>query len=814
MTKIDNYLDICNGQSKCSDSTDELNCPTCGEYEFTCKCREDAFSGCTHTEGCIPVENVNDGKLDCPHGSDEPERYTEVARSLTNSDLINIIGSLYRFVNATEAIRVQKYHGVTTCFETRSHTCTSKDCNKTNVLCSHSLYRGQCQCDPIFQCSNGNLIAAFQFCDGNIDCSDNSDEIRHLPGFICTQSQHECVLPQPNLYDDIAHCNNGLDRLCNHGSCFECLDGRLLISSDQVCDGFIDCYDLSDECLCNLNLNKPSFQILDINRSDCLTKTCILNSSVKNLIQILLINYPVFKYSFVEGNVDNIKNYFHQIKPKKEQPTCLTRRGIISPLLCDGRLECRDFSDECNCDDPPSICNDSCFSFYPFGDRYCDGFVDEAWKYINDTACPEGFDEVACPGRFDCKSGDKVSIPVSLICNREIDCDDGSDEQKCSSFSSLEEMIANPVLRYSFWIMGFVVIVGNLFVIVAKTSLLRKSTTTGLIRCQHIIILNISCADLLMGIYLISIAIFSQKFSGFYGSIDFEWRTGLSCSIIGSLSVISSEASCFLMATLSLLRVFSVYKPFASITANTTPWKIAIVCSWSIAITFGTVPIPHRALHYFVHSIFLPNAYSASGIWSKSDSVTFACRYAALKNLTIKCEGNEWESTRDFLESNFAEYAPLKEFGYYGETSVCMPRFYVAHGDNAWEYTLTIITINFAAFIFIAASYILVYCKSKKRSNMLQKNKKKQEQKEVKMQQRIARIIITDFLCWIPICIMSYIRFGGIEIPFVVYQISAVYLLPINSALNPFLFSPLPDTIMEKLINFTRSQRSAEKNST
>ena len=52
------------------------------------------------------------------------------------------------------------------------------------------------------------------------------------------------------------------------------------------------------------------------------------------------------------------------------------------------------FSDECQCSNPPSFCKDSCHSYFPMGDRYCDGIEDPAWQYINSSDCPRGFDEL------------------------------------------------------------------------------------------------------------------------------------------------------------------------------------------------------------------------------------------------------------------------------------------------------------------------------------------------------------------------------------------------------------------------------------
>ena len=117
-------------------------------------------------------------------------------------------------------------------------------------------FTDQKACSLVFQCSDGSLILASQFCNDVSDCPDNSDEIRNQPGFKCTQkTAGDCVLPQPNLYDNVSHCSDNSDLCFDSGSCFQCLDHLLMISFDQVCDGVIDCYDMSDEYLCFNNIN-------------------------------------------------------------------------------------------------------------------------------------------------------------------------------------------------------------------------------------------------------------------------------------------------------------------------------------------------------------------------------------------------------------------------------------------------------------------------------------------------------------------------------------------------------------------------------
>ena len=125
-----------------------------------------------------------------------------------------------------------------------------------------------------------------------------------------------------------------------------------------------------------------------------------------------------------------------------------------------------------------------------------------------------------------------------------------------------------------------------------------------------------------------------------------------------------------------------------------------------------------------------------------------------------------------------------------------MPRFYVLRGEQAWGFTFFVITLNFVCFVFIAIGYYLIFKNSMLTSDLGKNNHFERE--SAIMQRRSARIIATDFCCWIPICALTYVRFAvDYRYSNIVYQITAAVLLPINSALNPFLFSSLPDRLFE-----------------
>ena len=75
------------------------------------------------------------------------------------------------------------------------------------------------------------------------------------------------------------------------------------------------------------------------------------------------------------------------------------------------------------------------------------------------------------------------------------------------------------------------------------------------------------------------------------------------------------------------------------------------------------------------------------------------------------------------------------------------------------------------------------------------------------MQKKIYRLMATDFCCWIPITIMVFINFSGIPVSDIAYVISAIILLPINSALNPILYSGIIDKLMLMLCNQSQKSR-------
>ena len=613
-----------------------MNC-SCNETEFQCQCYKNNPVDCKIKDigrktftGCIPIKQQNDGIEQCSDGSDENYQVQKTLNCGQCDVTINRLNNVSQ-CNLNSLISCSNL----TCYNDFSLLCSTIDCNETNFVCvSNCSHNTTKQCNRAFQCDDGGLGLTNQLCNGLVDCLDKSDKIQHQHGFKCVavDSDRKCVLPQRNLRDNVAQCRDESD-LCKNNSCFQCFDRRLLISSKQVCDGLFDCYDWSDECLCE--------QYLDFNLCNIRFSSCILSSVKHNLN--------------VNSNIDYKTIFKVNSDIAKSTKTCQTRLEDSRPAtLCDGRPECSDLSDECNCKNPPKFCNDTCHNGYNIGDRYCDGIEDNFYGITNKSNCTKGFEETNCPKRFVCKAGNKVSIDVDQVCDGKQDCDDKRDEKDCkvnenNVFSSEQEMIASPALKSCFWIMGIVVISGNLYVIISKIHLLLTVKLDKCLKYQHLFILSISIADMIMGIYLLSIAVYSVYYSGYYGQIDFEWRSSLRCSIIGSLAVLSSEASCFFMVLLTSTRLYTIYKPLSTVLISTRKYKLAIISVWIMSFLIAVLPIPHQIFSYFMQNkVEFSNQFTRSKIWNKEKVTKFACRLAILKDKSMECNCNDWDSQNHF----------------------------------------------------------------------------------------------------------------------------------------------------------------------
>lgn len=126
---------------------------------------------------------------------------------------------------------------------------------------------------------------------------------------------------------------------------------------------------------------------------------------------------------------------------------------------------------------------------------------------------------------------------------------------------------------------------------------------------------------------------------------------------------------------------------------------------------------------------------------------------------------------------------PYFEGQFYARSGVCLAFHLTDQKGASWLYSVLVSPIvNLLAFLYIFRCYRRIYAeisRAKQRSNTEQSS----------TQLRITAIVVTHIVALSPPCILGFMSLAGQRPPAGVYSWIAVTALPINSALNPFIYT-------------------------
>ena len=303
----------------------------------------------------------------------------------------------------------------------------------------------------------------------------------------------------------------------------------------------------------------------------------------------------------------------------------------------------------------------------------------------------------------------------------------------------------NNTLQICIWILGILAFLGNLLVIIWRIIDREEN------RVQSFLLANLAVADLLMGVYLLTIAIMDARWRGVYFRHDINWRSGMGCQIVGVLSMVSSEVSVLILTIITMDRLLCIVFPFKfkRLTFKTASFVCLVV--WIIGVVISVIPI--AGFGYF---------YDYSG-----------------------------------------------QFGFYSRSAVCLPLQLSKGRPVGWEYSVAFfVGLNFVSFMFILVAYIAMFWRVKRSSRAVRSTNLK---KESTMAKRLVFIVMTDFCCWMPIIIISILSLtGNFEDPEkIAYVWIAVFVLPLNSSLNPILYTFSTERAKRSLLSRKRENVSS-----
>ena len=131
---------------------------------------------------------------------------------------------------------------------------------------------------------------------------------------------------------------------------------------------------------------------------------------------------------------------------------------------------------------------------------------------------------------------------------------------------------------------------------------------------------------------------------------------------------------------------------------------------------------------------------------------------------------------------------PVTNISYFGideyiRHGVCF-LFNLTEGKvSGWEYATTIfVAFNMFALFYLAIGYSFTFVSVLTRTGL-------SSDVEVQLARKLALVVLTDCVCWIPPITIGIISLNGQPIDPQVSMWIAVFIFPINSSLNPFLYT-------------------------
>ena len=240
-----------------------------------------------------------------------------------------------------------------------------------------------------------------------------------------------------------------------------------------------------------------------------------------------------------------------------------------------------------------------------------------------------------------------------------------------------------------------------------------------------VFVTHLCVSDFLMGAYLVIIGAADRIYMKTFLWEDTKWRSSLSCKVAGFLSLLSSEVSASIICLVTVDRFLVVRFPFSRLHFQRRSAQLCCLVLWTMGTVLAAVPL-------------LP----ATSSWQ-----------------------------------------------FYSQTSICIPLPVTRQDFPGHDYAFAVMIIfNFVLFLLIATGQLAVYMAVRSQS-MAENKDGDRRAKDLAVARRLFTVVVSDFLCWFPIGVLGLLASRDIPISGEVNVGMAIFVLPLNSALNPFLYS-------------------------
>ena len=706
-------------------------------------------------------------------------------------------------------------------------------------------------------------IHKHKMCDGIEDCIDRSDEIHDMcqtmtEQFKCTRRFRfrlgEFKIPVSWIMDNEIDCLDGEDENASRWHDYFCKgefkiftkpgkpckdvykcpgDAKSYVPLEQLCDGVESCGDGAENAVCKIARDFP---------------VIMKNASYNGTIRILCdsSNYvcSVEEFQRPWGSVFGEQKI--ELLVPESKVNCSKLYGENYLFLSCMNL-CKERNANCLLDDENrkleynscpgqyfnrsyTLANNSYLTFVDKSDsgQYhqdfyrCNNGQCVEYKQVCDLVddCGDTSDEKNCVNHMICENTLNSSklhfISQSQRCDGIYDCFDLSDE--CNESCS-RHILGNWIIKCACWFMGLLALAFNVFSLFKGILSLRRmvgKTSSLFVLLNRTLVSLICYGDFLMRIFLVVLSVYDSVILGdSYCRQEAQWFTGTACLILGVLSTVGSQISVFAMTVLSVIRAAAIIRK-----SMTYPIRIGskagfyasaislVIISISVGVAF--IPLLPPLEDYFVQGMYYDPAYKLFvGFPNKERHIQVLKTY--YKNNTSKMSSDpSWREIRELVDGMFTQdYGKLARLPvhFYGNDGVCLFKYFVRTDDarrsrnspgsvsDMYDPVVwTILVVNLACFVVMSLSYIvlLIYRKAQPVISSTRNTR-------WKLQTKVTIILVTDFLCWVPLILVSILHnLSKIDasswyVPF------TMVLLPLNSVINPLIYENSIMNFLERI---------------
>ena len=785
---------VCDGIKDCLLGEDENNC-TCSEQHFTCQ------------DGtCVPVSKYCDFTADCPDNSDEQ-----------NCTFSSCSGG-FKACDNGECIPEDKFYDfIPDCFDQsdlKGCTQNSSKCSSAFVCYSEkaiplSHYKdmrpdclGQTQEDePLSEvetqrgrwfnpqrrymmnykpyCPEGNgtqsrchdnhqsCFYRHEVCHfmNNYGCTDGS-HLRYCETFECP-NMFKCLnsycIPYNKVCDGVRDCNQGTDEMnCNNYSCpgmFKCKKEGYCVDQSQVCDGVADCHETrDDEVLCDF-LDCPGDCSCYGHALSCIDQALrVIPSSVRTLRSIIMaqnnlqLTDDMFtgyvylaKLDISRNNIKTIpRNAFRDLRNLLSLDL---RHNSIKRLMHGMFSGLQNLQHLLLQGNPIEYLGPDVFSGL------------ETITYLNLNG--HNINEIEDGAFKSLKAVTNITLSNNSLTSIRYGVFDGATHLEYLQIqgNDIYKMETNTFNK-----MRLHELHTDHYKFCCFAENVPKCTPEGDVYS--------SCKDL-MANGILQVAVWVLGIAALVGNIIvIGWRILIKPKKADALLIINLALSDFLMGVYLVIIASAdtyyrnVYILFADYWMNSILCKLAgflATLSSEMSVFMLLVITADRLV-----AIVMP--FSNKRLSLKVGGIVIALGWSVMI---------------------VAAAMPILGLPYFGQNyiknGVCL-LFNVTSGQTkGWEYTVFLFLLfNLAAFTFILVGYLVIYHQlDKSRRNA----KREASDADKAVARRFALIVGTDFLCWVPVLVTWFLSIAGMQVHPGVSAWMVVFIMPLNAALNPYLYT-------------------------